>query len=240
MNVYSDTNIGLSREENQDRVRTAVLGDNSAFAVVCDGMGGENAGSEASERAVGIIYDRITKVLRPDSDGNSIRNLMISSITTANAVVYDLALSSTDKKGMGTTCVVALRIGNKLYIASVGDSRAYIINHEIIQVTKDHSIVMQMYENGEITKEDIKNHPHKNYITKAIGVSASLIPDFFEIDIPEASAVILCSDGFSNYCDESVLFSLVKKTEPDLIAEKLIKYALDNGGNDNITVAVII
>ncbi len=239
MVVYSDTNIGLSRKENQDRVRTAVLGENAVLAIVCDGMGGQNAGSEASERAISIIYDRITKVIRLDADSNSIRNLLVSSINTANAVVHDLAVSSESKKGMGTTCVVALRIDNMLYVVSVGDSRVYLVNHELIQITKDHSVVMQMYDNGEITKEDLKNHPHRNYITKAIGVLPTISPDFFEREVPSSSIVILCSDGLSNYCDESVLFHLTKNNNIEDLPDVLIKSALTNGGNDNITVAVI-
>ena len=237
MKVFSETNIGLSRSENQDRVRTALIGDNAVFAVICDGMGGQNAGSEASERAVNIVFDRITKVFRHDYDSKSIRNLLISSVTTANSVVYDMAISSDEMRGMGTTCVAALVCGNKLYAVNAGDSRLYLINHEIRQITKDHTIVMHMYENGEITKEQIKNHPQRNYITRAVGVSEMIVPDYFELDLTENSALILCTDGLSNYCDESFIFETVKKCPAEEVTERLIKKALENGGNDNITVA---
>jgi len=165
MKVYSETNIGLTRAENQDKVCTAVISDNTILAVVCDGMGGQNAGGEASSKASQIIFDRITKVFRSDFDTKSIRNLLISSVTTANSVIYDMALSSTDLVGMGTTCVIALVSNNILYGINVGDSRLYVINHEIRQISKDHTIVMRMYENGEITKEELKIHPKRNYIT---------------------------------------------------------------------------
>jgi protein phosphatase len=239
LNVYSDTNIGLTRDENQDRVRTAALCEDAVFAVVCDGMGGENAGSEASERAIGIIYDRITKVYRPGSDSASIKNLLNSSINTANAVIYDLASSSSAKKGMGTTCVAVLRVKNKLHIMSVGDSRVYVINGKISQITKDHSVVMQLYENGEISKEEIKNHPRRNYITKAIGVSARISPDYFELDVSDDTVAVLCSDGLSNHCEESEIFRAVKETAAEDLPAKLVSLALDGGGLDNITVAVI-
>lgn len=237
MMVFSDTNVGLSRTENQDRVRTAVIDEKTFLAVVCDGMGGQNAGSEASERAINIVFERITKVFRSDYDENLIKNLLISSVTTANSVVYDLAMSSEEMSGMGTTCVAALVCGNKLYAVNVGDSRLYLINHEIRQITKDHTIVMRMFEKGEITKEQLKNHPHRNYITKAVGVSDKVSPDYFEVDIDENTAVLLCTDGLSNYCDEADMYQLSKKNDAEEVPRLLIKKALENGGNDNITVA---
>lgn len=239
MKIFSETNIGLARTENQDRVRTAVLDGDVGFAVICDGMGGQNAGSEASERAVNIVYERITKVFRADYDENSIRNLLISSITTANSVVYDTAISSVEMNGMGTTCVAALVFGGKLFAVNVGDSRLYLINHEIRQISKDHTIVMRMYENGEITREQLKNHPQRNYITKAVGVSPKVTPDYFETDTGENASVLLCTDGLSNYCDEADIFQIAKKHEPEDVPRKLIETALGNGGGDNITAALI-
>lgn len=239
MRVFSETNIGLARTENQDRVRTAVLDGDVGFAVICDGMGGQNAGSEASERAVNIVYERITKVFRTDYDENSVRNLLISSITTANSVVYDTAISSIEMNGMGTTCVAALVFSGKLFAVNVGDSRLYLINHEIRQISKDHTVVMRMFENGEITREQLKNHPQRNYITKAVGVSPSITPDYFETDTGENASVLLCTDGLSNYCDEADIFQVVKKHEPEDVPGKLIEIALGNGGGDNITAALI-
>lgn len=239
MNAFSETNIGLSRKENQDRVKTAVFGDDAAFAVICDGMGGENAGGEASEKAINVIYDRVTKVFRRDYDDNSVKNLLISAVTTANAVVYDLAWANHAKQGMGTTCVLALRTGNKLHVVSVGDSRAYLVGDDIQQITKDHTMVMKMYENGEISKEELKNHPHKNYITRAVGVESTVLSDYFVMDVPEGCTVVLCSDGLSNYCDDPDIAEIVKTNKPEAIAENLIKTALENGGKDNISVAVI-
>lgn len=239
MTVISESNIGLSRKENQDRVCTATINENTVLAVVCDGMGGQNAGSEASGKASQIIFDRITKVFRSDFDTKSIRNLLLSSVTTANSVIYDMAVSSSEMIGMGTTCVIALVSGNRLYAVNVGDSRLYVINHEIRQISKDHTIVMRMYEKGEITKEQLKNHPQRNYITKAVGVSNNIEPDYFEIELCENSSVLLCTDGLSNYCDEADIFQIAKKYEFNDVPKQLISFALSNGGNDNITVAYI-
>ncbi len=239
MKVISETNIGLVRAENQDRVCTAVINDNTVLAVVCDGMGGQNAGGEASSKAAQIIFDRITKVFRPDYDTKSIRNLLISSVTTANSVIFDMALSSSEHIGMGTTCVIALISDNILYAINVGDSRLYVINHEIRQISKDHTVVMRMYENGEITKDELKNHPRRNYITKAVGVETNIEPDYFEIQLNDSSAVLLCTDGLSNCCDEADIFDISKKYAPEEVPKQLINLALKNGGNDNITVAYI-
>lgn len=239
MYVFSDTNIGLTRKENQDRVRTAVLADDAVFAVICDGMGGENAGSEASERAVEVIYDRITKVFRRDYDENSVRNLLISAVTTANAVVYDVAWSDENMTGMGTTCVIALKIADKVHVVNVGDSRAYRVGEKIELITKDHTVVMRMYENGEISFEDMKNHPQKNYITKAVGVKEMITPDYFVVEADENTSVVLCSDGLTNNCSEENILKIVSSASPEDVPSSLIKIALENGGNDNVTVAVI-
>ena len=239
MKVYSETNIGLSRSENQDRVYTASIGENAVFVVVCDGMGGQNAGSEASEKASGIIFDKVTKAFRADFDSNSIRNLLISSIATANSAVYEMSVSNSEMVGMGTTCVAALINENKLYAINAGDSRLYLINHEIHQITKDHTIVMRMYENGEITKEQMKSHPQRNFITKAVGVSHSIEPDYFEFELGNNNSILMCTDGLSGYCDEADIFQIARKNNPEDVPKILIQKALDNGGNDNITVAYI-
>lgn len=238
MMVYTHTDIGRRRKENQDCAAYAVLED-AVFAVVCDGMGGSNAGSEASSRAVSIIKERIIKSYRSDYDSNRIRNLLVAAVKTANAVVYDLGSAVPEWNGMGTTCVAALVRGNILHTVNVGDSRAYLITHEIKQITRDHSMVMNLYERGDITREELKNHPKRNVITRAVGVAEDVEPDYFENEIPQNAAVILCSDGLSNYCDEGVIFRLTKDLPPEEVPKALVKIALDNGGSDNITAALI-
>lgn len=238
MMVYTHTDIGRRRKENQDCAAYAVLED-TVFAVVCDGMGGSNAGSEASSRAVSIIKERIIKSYRSDYDSNRIRNLLVAAVKTANAVVYDLGSAVPEWNGMGTTCVAALVRGNILHTVNVGDSRAYLITHEIKQITRDHSMVMNLYERGDITREELKNHPKRNVITRAVGVAENVEPDYFENEIPQNAAVILCSDGLSNYCDEGVIFRLTKDLPPEEVPKALVKIALDNGGSDNITAALI-
>ncbi|MGN0643241.1 MAG: Stp1/IreP family PP2C-type Ser/Thr phosphatase [Huintestinicola sp.] len=238
MMVYTHTDIGLSRSENQDSTAFALLED-AVFAIVCDGMGGSNAGSEASSRAVSIIHDSVVKSYRSDFDDNKIRNMLVAAVKTANAVIYDLSSAIPEWNGMGTTCVAVMCRRGKYYAVNVGDSRAYLVSHEIRQITKDHSVVMTMYERGDITKEEIKNHPRRNVITRAVGVAANVDPDYFEDDMPEKCAFILCTDGLSNYCDEGFMFRAVKDNAPENVPGILVGEALKNSGSDNITVAVI-
>lgn len=238
MMVYSHTDIGNGRSENQDCVDSAVLED-AVFAVVCDGMGGSNAGKEASSRATAIIKERIIKSYRSDFDINRIRNLLVAAVKTANAVVYDLGSAVPEWNGMGTTCVACLIRNGLVHTVNVGDSRAYLVTHEIRQITKDHSMVMNLYERGDITKEELKNHPKRNVITRAVGVAENVEPDYFENELPQGGAVILCTDGLSNYCDEGVMFRMTKDLSPEELPKALVKNALDNGSGDNITAAVM-
>ncbi|MBR4223744.1 MAG: serine/threonine-protein phosphatase, partial [Oscillospiraceae bacterium] len=209
MMVYSRTDIGNKRAENQDSFRTAEL-ENAVFAVVCDGMGGQNAGKEAGERTSTLVTEQIEGRYSPDLDSNRIRNMLMSAVRSANAVVYELGCAIPEWNGMGTTCVAVLIRDNVLHVINVGDSRAYLITHQITQITKDHSMVMDLYESGDITKAELKTHPKRNIITRAIGVSEDVEPDYFEYEIPDGAAVLLCSDGLYNFCDEGQMFRCIK------------------------------
>jgi protein phosphatase len=240
MEIFTGTNIGLARVENQDRVRFTLLNEISAFSVLCDGMGGENAGSEASETASEVIFDRVTKVYRRDYSDDAVKNLMFGAIATANSVILDSACSDPEKKGMGTTCVAVLLRGTKLHVVSAGDSRVYVITPEkIYQITRDHSVVMQKYEKGEITKDELRTHPQRNFITKALGIPYDVDPDYFEVELSPEDRIMLCSDGLSTYVDEAGMFALFTSCKGQDLVDNLIKQALDSGGKDNITLAVI-
>jgi protein phosphatase len=240
LKIYTITDIGLSRTENQDRVKAEVLNEITGFTVLCDGMGGENAGSEASETAVDVIFERVTKVYRRDYDDFTTQQLLLSALNTANSVILDASVSDPEKKGMGTTCVCALLRGTKLHAVSVGDSRIYIIAADgIHQITHDHSLVMQKYESGLITKDELRTHPQRNFITKALGLPYAPEPDYFELELHDDDIVLLCSDGLSTYCEDSDIFSMCKNFKGDELLEELVKVALGNGGKDNITVALM-
>lgn len=141
---------------------------------------------------------------------------------------------------MGTTCVAALVYNKHCYVVSVGDSRAYLLNDEgISQITTDHTYVQALYDQGVITKEEQKNHKLKNVITRALGVEDDVEVDYFEFEQCGNFALVLCSDGLSNYCSDQILYDFVYGKNLDDAASNLINYANDQGGKDNITVALI-
>ena len=240
MYLASATDIGKKRSENQDRVFAQFIGNNIAFASVCDGMGGAASGGTASSLAINMVSQRVMDNFRSDMNENSLRNLLLSSVHAANTIVYEKSKEDIDTNGMGTTCVGALVVGRRIYVVNVGDSRAYLLNSSgITQITTDHTYVQLLYEKGEITKDEIKNHKMKNIITKAVGVEPDVEVDYFEIEENENFAVLLCSDGLSNYCSEELLYNYVYEKNLEQAAKNLIDYANEQGGKDNISVAII-
>lgn len=240
MFLASKSDIGQQRSENQDRVKIGMIGENSALAVVCDGMGGANSGSLASEIAHNAVYDKIAGNYRENADMNSIRNLLLTSVSAANALVYQKSQESEENSGMGTTCVAVLVRGKQVFVANVGDSRAYLLTPSgISQITNDHTLVEMLYEQGQISREEADSHSMKNVITKAVGVERDVETDYFEIENDCNFTVLLCSDGLYNYCDNELLYDTVFGQNLDEAASKLVAHANLEGGRDNITIALM-
>lgn len=244
MNVYSKTDIGLQREENQDTVWSEKLSDTACAAVLCDGMGGEKSGGLASQMAVDIISKRIKESFSEMMNRNSVRNLLITAVSAANSIVYETAQRELDHSVMGTTCVAAIVFGGCAYIVNVGDSRAYhlFVSGEdecIRQITRDHSHVRELVERGEITEEQAKTHPKRNKITRAIGADSSVTPDYFELDVNDGDMLLLCSDGLTSYGDDMDILDICFEVKREDCTEALVRYANNNGGHDNVSVAVI-
>lgn len=204
MKIVAKTDKGLVRENNQDAYAVGELPGEVAWAVVCDGMGGAAGGNIASALAVKVISDKITSSYNEKMRDSSIKNLLDSAITAANIEVYDMAYSRPDLKGMGTTVVAVVVRDNVAHIAHAGDSRAYIVNKDgVEQITVDHSLVQNLVDRGEITKEEAEHHPNKNVITRALGVDKRIDVDFSEVDLQENETLILCTDGLSNCVNRS-------------------------------------
>lgn len=244
MNVYSKTDIGLQREENQDTVWSEKLSDTACAVVLCDGMGGEESGGLASRMAVDMISKRIKESFSEMMSRNTVRNLLITAVSAANSVVYETAQREYVNSVMGTTCVAAIVFGGCAYIVNVGDSRAYHLftsgeDECIRQITKDHSHVMDLVERGEITEEQARNHPKRNKITRAIGAESSVTPDYFELDVSEGDMLLMCSDGLTAYGDDMDILDICFDAKPEECTDALIRYANGNGGHDNVTVALI-
>ncbi|MBR0530932.1 MAG: Stp1/IreP family PP2C-type Ser/Thr phosphatase [Ruminococcus sp.] len=234
------TDIGLNREENQDRVRVESLGDNICIAAVCDGMGGAASGGVASQLAVDRFIGRVQENFRPQMNDNSIRNLLLNAVHYANTCVYEKSIEDIDKNGMGTTCVAALVIERRVYVVNVGDSRAYLLNKDgISQITTDHTYVETLVQSGKITAEAARIHPMRNVITRAVGVEPDVEVDYFECSESDNFAVVLCSDGLSGYCSEEFIYCTVFGNNLDDAVRALIDHSNEGGGRDNITVAII-
>ena len=237
MRVYSATDVGQKRKMNQDYVFVSEnpVGNLPNLFVVADGMGGHNAGDYASSHAVQTLVDEI----RRDADFNPIK-VIRHAIETANTEILERSRREEHLRGMGTTIVVCTVVGHYAYVANVGDSRLYVIQGEIHQVTKDHSLVQEMVRMGEIKPEEARNHPDKNIITRAVGVSEKVKIDIFERQLRAGEYIILCSDGLTNMLEDEEIGRILKT--PGTIeerAERLIDAANQNGGRDNIAVILI-
>lgn len=239
MRYRSATNIGLKRDENQDAVRCEYFGHN-LLAVVCDGMGGERAGKEASNIAIEEFFQRFSMGYNENLSDDEIRKLLSSSISAANSVIYTRARLGFKNFGMGTTCVAAYVNSNTAFVVNVGDSRAYLITDNGLQrITVDHNVASLLYEQGKISEAEIETHPQKHMLVRAVGVEKTVSVDTFMIDYNDKISLLLCSDGLSGYCCDEEIYDIIAETPFDDVVDELINLALSKGGRDNITIAVI-
>ena len=238
MKVYSMTDIGKKRELNEDYIYTSVLpiGGLQNLFIVADGMGGHNAGDYASAHAV----ETFVETAKMSEKGEKTESILKNALEKANTFVHKTSLSDAKFSGMGTTMVVATCNEDKVTVANVGDSRLYVINDTIRQITKDHSLVEEMVSLGGIDKETARNHPDKNIITRAVGVRPGVEIDFFELTVTRADKLLLCSDGLTNMLrDEEICAIIQKNEEIEQAAKALIDAANYNGGRDNIAVILV-
>lgn len=233
------TDRGKIRKANEDDFTAGNLPGNAVFAVVCDGMGGANGGSTASSTAVKIISHEIESGFKEEMSSEAVKDLMINAIVKANGVVFDKSREDKSLFGMGTTVVTVVAAGETAYIAHAGDSRAYLVDGKIEKLTRDHSIVQEMLENGKITREEALNHPQRNIITRALGVEETLDVDYNESEFKSGSSILICSDGLTSLVPDKEIEKIIADAEPSECAGKLIDAANSNGGSDNITVVVI-
>ena len=240
MNIVGKTDKGLIRQHNEDAFDFGSFDDGVMWSLVCDGMGGVHGGRMASTIATELISEKIKKCYNKSMPVSSLENLLLSAITTANVAVYDRGSVDEDLRGMGTTIVAAVIKNSEACIAHVGDSRAYkISNGKIEQITKDHSLVQEMLDNGQITKEEFETTPIKNIITRALGIGEEIDIDFDFVCINEGEALILCSDGLSGLISDRQILETYMNNDFDCLADEYIALANANGGRDNITVVIM-
>ena len=237
MKSYSVTDVGQKRQVNQDYIFASEepVGNLPNLFVVADGMGGHKAGDFASSYAVQILLHSILE----DENQNPII-IIRHAIEEANRKVLEEANLHEEMSGMGTTMVLVTIVDDYAYVANVGDSRLYLIEDRIVQITKDHSLVEEMVRRGLITREDAKHHPDKNIITRVIGIGPEVEVDFFDIHLKGNSRLLLCSDGLSNMVSDEEIWKIAE-TSSDLkeMGMRLVSLANENGGTDNIAVVLV-
>lgn len=223
----SRTDIGCLRDHNEDSlVVTPPL-----FAVA-DGMGGHAAGEVASEIAVRVLSELAPE--HPDVEA------LGRAIEEANRAVIQAAREGRGRQGMGTTMTAAMLEGERLVIAQVGDSRAYLLHQgKLQQLTRDHSLMADMIEAGQLTPEEARTHPQRSVITRALGSDAHLHPDIYEINVETGDRLLICSDGLSGMIfDDQIESTLRRVQDPQRCASQLVNEAIAAGGHDNVTVIV--
>lgn len=239
MRITAKSDCGKVRRINQDAIVARILPDGAALCIVCDGMGGANAGDVASRCAAEVISQYVLNSYTSSMDTESLLNLLKNALFSANIEVYDLAVKDESLNGMGTTAVVAIVKNDVAVVCNIGDSRAYIVNDKLTQITRDHSVVQELLESGKLTPEEARVHPKKNLITKALGVEERVFPDAFIIPIDKNDKLLLCTDGLSNYVTGDKILDAVNGNQFDKIVDILLNEANSNGGGDNITAAIV-
>ncbi len=240
MNLWGMTNRGAVRRQNQDAYAQKILPDGRMIAVVCDGMGGAKAGNIASELAVQVFMEELCRQLQQGE--KDIKTCMEFAASCANDAVYRRASTDMECEGMGTTMVAALIWKGGAVLLNEGDSRAYHIAERsgIARITRDHSLVEDLVLRGELTPEQAKSHPHKNYITRAVGAEPQLKADFYECVVGDEDYLLLCSDGLSNVVTEQeILYEVIHGGEPSTCCQRLLDIALHRGAPDNVTALLV-
>ena len=235
------SDVGRNRDLNEDSYNAFTAQDGKAYIfIVADGMGGANAGEVASRMAVELFTKKMKKLNYGKMTPVMIRSAMIEAVESANEKIYKKASGNKNLSGMGTTIVAAVLTNDKLIVANVGDSRAYVSSKNNIEaVTQDHSFVHDLFLHGAITASEEKNHPNKNILTRAVGVDEKIEVDAFIYDFPKDSVLLLCSDGLTNMIDDLPMQRIVRRNRNmDKLSARLVTVANEKGGKDNITVIV--
>ncbi len=236
--LFSITDIGRRREINEDYLFTSdkPVGNLPNLFIVADGMGGHNAGDYASKHAV----EKAVSAIEQYTDEYDAENILQKAIDDANTHINQISRHSSKYKGMGTTFVAVTFDGCHVTVANVGDSRMYVVNDFITQITKDHSLVEEMVDMGGIDREAARVHPDKNIITRAIGVKEYVLVDFFDVHIGLAEKLLLCTDGLTNMLkDDQIHRIIMDSSSLEEAGRRLIEAANENGGRDNIAVVLV-
>ena len=237
MQYWSLTDPGCVRTQNQDAFEVVRLDRNTLLCVVCDGMGGAKAGNVASAMAAQVFTGEVQHNYHGSMNPQTLKEVLERAVKQANFAVFDQSCQSEEYSGMGTTLVAALIRGKTVTVVNVGDSRVYRITDDgIQQITVDHSLVQLMLQRGELTQEQARTFPGKNYITRAIGTEPTVKCDIFHTEMKRGDSLLLCSDGLTNLVhDQEILFEIVYGADQADCCQRLLNIAKNRGAPDNVT-----
>ena len=241
MKAFAKTDIGKSRQTNQDFYYISNSENDYSLYIVADGMGGYNGGDIASSLATESVRKYIENNFnKVQHDKESLKNLIADAVEYANKMVYERAKENEELDGMGTTLEVCLIYNNRAYIGHVGDSRIYRIRNNIIRkLTTDHSYVEKLVKDGTITREEAASHPKKNMLTKALGCTELVEPDVMVKGFLKDDIIVMTTDGLTNMVTDEDIYNEIKK-DVENASNRLVEIANLNGGYDNITILIII
>ena len=239
------TDVGQVRTVDEDSILVADLSfgvnsksSNFHLLVVADGMGGHAKGEEASKIALSAISRSVISELVNDTP---FTKLLEQGIQNANQDILDYTTRNPESSGMGTTSVCAIVEGNAVHLANVGDSRAYVISDdEIRRVTKDHSFVQSLVDQGEITEAESREHPQKNVITKAVGIGTSIEADTMRLTLDSDESLLLCCDGVIAHLPDDDIHKIIRDSpDPQTACQEIVDMANERGGSDNISLIIL-
>ena len=239
------TDVGQVRTVDEDSILVADLSfgvnsktNNFLLLVVADGMGGHAKCEEASKIALSAISRSVIPELVNDTP---FTKLLEQGIQNANQDILDHTARNPESSGMGTTSVCAIVEGNAVHLANVGDSRAYVISDdEIRRVTKDHSFVQSLVDQGEITEAESREHPQKNVITKAIGIGTSIEADTMRLTLDSDESLLLCCDGVIAHLPDDDIHKIIRDSpDPQTACKEIVNMANERGGSDNISLIIL-
>ena len=242
MQAWALTDPGCVRVQNQDAYGVHTFEEDSLLCTVCDGMGGAKSGNVASSLALQIFMQEVTRLRKPGMSQEQAGQMFREAVRLANFTVYDQSRQFEDFEGMGTTLVAAYVDHQMAVIANVGDSRCYLLNREGVRcLTTDHSLVQLMVQRGELSREQAKNYPGKNLITRAIGTEPGVECDLFYQPVQKGDYLLLCTDGLSNLLDDQeILFEVVHGVNKQLCCQRLLGICQERGAPDNVTSVLIV
>ncbi len=238
--AFATSDVGKAREINEDYFYISYPDDKIQLFILADGMGGYNGGEIASKMAVTAAKNYImTNFDENNTNKDVLLELVKSSIRYANMIVYENAKENTELTNMGTTLDVCLIYQNKAFVPHIGDSRVYRLRNEFFRrLTKDHSYVQRLIDDGELTKDEAMVHPKKNMLTKALGCEGFIEPDGMVRGFLNGDCLLMCSDGLTNMISEDEIKKIIQDNPADA-TKLLVQRANDLGGLDNITAIII-